>query len=423
MEGASDVHIEPLEKVLRVRYRIDGILIHKTDLPISMAPSLISRVKVLASLDISERRRHQDGRIEARVMGKEVDLRVSTYACIWGENVVIRLLFRKSALVDLDVLGFSPLNIKKVKKILESPSGIVLVTGPTGSGKTTTLYASLCYLNKMDKKIITVEDPVEYTIEGVVQGKLDSKLGLTHIDFLKSMMRQDPDVLMIGEIRDKIGVEAAIQAALTGHKVFSTFHTDDTTGALLRLMDMGIDTFLISSTVVSVIAQRLIRILCPVCKVPYEPGEDILSSYSIHPVNFKKYTFYKAGGCSTCNNTGYKGRTGIHELLIVNDAIRDAILARKPSGQIRPVARNSANLISMREDGFYKAAQGITSLEEVVRVVFYNESDAQEPRFADELVALCEDKKYFTAPAAPSKPTVHMRRNDINEEGWRLLEE
>lgn len=396
MEGASDVHIEPLERSLRVRYRIDGVLRHKTDLPIAVATPLVSRIKVLCGLDISERRRHQDGRIEARVMGKEVDLRVSCYASIWGENVVIRVLFRKSILVDIDMLGFSPVNMKRFKKILESPSGLVLATGPTGSGKTTTLYASLCYLNRMDKMIITVEDPVEYIIEGVVQGKLDPKLGLNYMDFLKSMMRQDPDVLMIGEIRDQAAAEAAIQAALTGHQVFSTFHTDDTTGALLRLMDMGIDTFLISSTVVSVIAQRLVRVLCPNCKIPYKPNKDILSSYNIHSVDMKKYAFYTASptGCIVCNNTGYKGRTGIHELLVVNEAVREAILARKPSGYIRMIARTNANLISMREDGFWKATRGITSLEEVVRVVFHNESDELTPRNANELVAMCEGKEH-----------------------------
>ncbi len=389
-EGASDIHIEPMERTFRVRYRIDGMLCHKTDLPKSIIQNLISRIKVLCGLDISEKRRHQDGRISARIMGKDLDLRISTYASMWGENVVIRILHRQSTLIDLDELGFSPINRAMFDKIVNYPSGIILATGPTGSGKTTTLYASLQYLNGMDKMIITVEDPVEYTIEGVVQGKLDAKLGLTYMDFLKSMMRQDPDVIMIGEIRDSVAADAAIQASLTGHKVFSTFHTEDTTGALLRLMEMGIDAFLISSTVVSIVAQRLVRCLCNKCKAIYTPEEAIFKSFCVHGVDTDKYKFYTPVGCEECNYTGFKGRTAIHELLVVNDAIRDAILERKPSSHIRMVAREKANLISMRDDGFYKATEGITSLEEVVRVVFYNEGDELTTRHADELIATCK---------------------------------
>lgn len=392
LEGASDIHIEPQEKSLRVRYRIDGLLQHKTDLPMFLAPSLTSRIKVLCGLDIAERRRHQDGRIEARVMNKEVDLRVSTYVTVYGESVVIRVLNRQTTLTDLDALGFSPAHRKRYQNILNYPSGVILVTGPTGSGKTTTLYASLNYLNDLAKKIITVEDPVEYTIDGVMQGKLDPKLDLTYSDFLKSMMRQDPDVLMVGEIRDQQAAEAVIQAALTGHKVFSTFHTDDTVGALLRLMDMGIETFLISSTVVSVVAQRLLRVLCPHCREPTVPSREVLAAFHIHPQGIEKFTFYQPKGCLHCKGTGFKGRSAIHELLVLNDAIRDAILARRPSSEIRLIARSKAGLISMREDGFYKATRGITSLEEVIRVVFHNESDALTPRSAEEIVALCEGK-------------------------------
>ncbi len=416
-EEASDIHIEPQEASLRVRYRIDGILHHKTDLPRSIIRPLISRIKVLCGLDISEKRRHQDGRIEARVMGKEIDLRVSTYASMWGENVVIRILHRQSALIDIDELGFSPVNRERYMKLLDYPSGIILATGPTGSGKTTTLYASITYLNGMDKMIITVEDPVEYTIEGVVQGRIDSKLGLSYMDFLKSMMRQDPDVLMIGEIRDPVAAEAAIQAALTGHKVFSTFHTDDTTGALLRLMDMGIDTFLISSTVVSVLSQRLVRILCPKCKERYTPDKAILGSFSIHSIDVDRYTFYRPKGCSYCGHSGFKGRTAIHELLVVNDAIRDAILARQPSTHIRVIAREKADLISMRDDGFYKATCGTTSLEEIVRVVFYNEGDEMTSRSAEELVAMCSatGEERFTDLGMPVKhnTTTNERDDDI----------
>lgn len=390
-DNASDIHIEPLEKGLRVRYRIDGILYHKTDLPRAIIQPLTTRIKVLCGLDISEKRRHQDGRIEAKVMGKEVDLRVSTFVSMWGENIVIRLLHRQSALIDLNELGFSPGNKAKYTRLLEAPSGIILATGPTGSGKTTTLYASLKVLNSMDKMIITVEDPVEYTMDGVVQGKIDAKVGLNYMDFLKAMMRQDPDVLMIGEIRDPVAAEAAIQAALTGHKVFSTFHTDDTTGALLRLMDMGIDTFLISSTLVSVVAQRLVRILCERCKEPSIPDKRVLSGFSISELDPTKYNFCRPRGCAFCHHTGFKGRTAIHELLVVNDAIRDAILARQPTTKIRLIAREKANLVSMRDDGFYKSSLGVTTLEEVVRAVYFNESDELTPYSADELIALCED--------------------------------
>ncbi|KAF0121700.1 MAG: type IV pilus assembly protein PilB [bacterium] len=391
-ERASDIHIEPKEQSLRIRYRIDGILHHKTDLPIHLAQSITSRIKVLSRLDVAEKRKHQDGRIEARIEDKEVDLRISTYVSVYGENVVIRILHRQTTLIDLDLLGFSPLNRRQYMEMLNHPSGVILVTGPTGSGKTTTLYASLQYLVNLNRMIITVEDPVEYYIDGVVQGQLNPKLGLTYIDHLKSMMRQDPDVLMIGEIRDHSAAEAVIQAALTGHKVLSTFHTDDTTGALLRLMDMGIDTFLISSTVVSVVAQRLVRVLCPHCRQPYELDPNMTASLNIHSIDSNIHKFYQAGGCSQCNYTGFKGRIAIHELLVVNDAIREAILARKTSSEIRYTAREKANLVTMLEDGFYKATKGMTSLEEIFRVIFCSESDDLSPRSADEVIALCEDK-------------------------------
>ncbi|NVL90720.1 MAG: Flp pilus assembly complex ATPase component TadA [Desulfobacterales bacterium] len=417
MEGASDIHIEPKEKNLRIRYRIDGILRHKTDLPAPLAPGLVSRIKALCGLDIAEKRRHQDGRIEARIMDKEVDLRISVYASSYGENVVIRVLHRLSELVELDALGISPANRARYQKILDQPAGIILVTGPTGSGKTTTLYASINYLNDGERAIITVEDPVEYTIDGVVQGQLDNKLGVTYMDFLKSMMRQDPDVIMVGEIRDATAAEAVIQSALTGHKVLSTFHTDDTTGALLRLMDMGIDTFLISSTVVSIVAQRLLRVLCTDCRKPYVPDQHLLSSFAIRSIDTDKFEFYQPEGCPQCGYTGFKGRTAIYEIMVVNDAIRDAILARKTSTQIRHIAREKANLISMREDGFYKATLGITSLEEILRVVFYNESDELSPRTAEEIIALCEDVTGAFPKQPDSVPTpqkISSQRDEVS---------
>ena len=388
--GASDIHIEPLSGRLRIRYRIDGMLLHKTDLPTGLTRTIVSRIKALCGLDIAEKRRHQDGRLEARILGKDIDLRISVYASIHGETVVIRILHRATTLIHLDKLGFSPSTFSKFKKILKYPSGLILVTGPTGSGKTTTLYASLNYLNKYDQKIITVEDPVEYTIDGVIQGKLEKKLDLTYEDFLKAMMRQDPDIIMVGEIRDRIAAEATIQAALSGHKVFTTFLTDYTTGALLRLMDMGVETFLISSTVVSVVSQRLTRTLCPHCKEPGAPHKASFEPFGIKEKDLSKFSFHKAVGCVHCNHTGYKGRTAIQELLLVNDTIRDAILSHKTSTEIRNVARHECKMVSMREDGFYKATKGITTLEEVLRITYHNEADAENPRTADEIVALLE---------------------------------
>lgn len=407
-ERASDIHIEAQEKGLRVRYRIDGVLYHKTDLPLFLAPSVISRIKVLCGLDIAERRRHQDGRIEAKVMDKEVDLRVSTYVAVYGESIVIRILKRETTLIELDTLGFNPANRVKYAELLDEPAGIMLATGPTGSGKTTTLYASLNYLNNMFRKIITVEDPVEFTLDGIVQGHLDPKLDLTYADFLKSMMRQDPDVLMVGEIRDRVGAEAVIQASLTGHKVLSTFHTEDTTGALLRLIDIGIDPFLISSTVVAVLSQRLVRVLCPNCRQPFTPRDEVLASFVVDLEEAKPFTFYQPKGCLHCNGTGFKGRVGLHELLVVNEAIRDAILGRHTSSQIRLVAREQAALVSMREDGFYKATQGVTTLEEIMRVVFHHESDAVAPRSAKQIIALCEGKEPVDLPQAAREQKEHI---------------
>jgi len=351
-----------------------------------MALSVASRIKAVCGLDIAEKRRHQDGKITASILGKEVDLRVSTYASTFGETVVIRLLARHTSLIDMENLGFSPINHFRYKTILNYPSGVILVTGPTGSGKSTTLYASLSYLNNKNLAIITVEDPVEYMIDGVIQGKLDPKLGMTYMDFIKSMMRQDPDVLMVGEIRDNEGAEATIQAALTGHKVLTSFHTDDTTGALLRLLDMGIDTFLVSSTVVSVISQRLVRNICPNCKTEDKTiSRDLLKSFKITPAEARAHKFYRGEGCDKCNDTGFKGRSAIHELLVVNDAIRDAILKKRPSSQIRNIARHEANLLSIREDGVYKALCGLTTLDEINRVVFHAEVDGYIPRSVNDI--------------------------------------
>ncbi len=392
VDRATDIHIEPQDGFLRVRYRVDGLLVHKTDLPNAVAQKLISRIKALCGLDIAEKRRHQDGRIQARIMQKEYDLRVSTYAAIWGENVVIRIQSRQSSFVELESIGFSPVNFIRYQEMLDHPSGIILVTGPTGSGKSTTLYASLNYLNNLDRVIITVEDPVEYTIDGVVQASFSPKMGIRYSDYLKSMMRQDPDVLMIGEIRDPEAAEAVIQASLTGHKVLSTFHTEDATGALLRLMDMGIETFLISSTLVSVVAQRLVRKLCEFCKQPAKPSKKTLTFFhTLKDKESPELVFYEPVGCLHCNKTGYRGMTAIHEVLLVNDAIRDEILNRSTNSRIKKIARQHAGLVSMSEDGFYKATKGVTSLEDILRVVYRDESLGLLPISVHELIDRCEN--------------------------------
>ncbi|HMK49230.1 MAG TPA: ATPase, T2SS/T4P/T4SS family [Thermodesulfovibrionales bacterium] len=391
MENASDIHIEPLENMLRVRYRIDGMLQHKTDLPSFIAPNLVSRLKALCGLDIANRRKHQDGRIAARIMNKGFDLRISTYSSINGESLSIRILPNQNKLMDIEMLGYSPYVLSLYKRVLSIPAGIILITGPSNSGKTTTLYASLKYLNNMDKKIVTVEDPIEYTINGVIQGQISEKSGLVYKNFIKSSLRQDPDVIMIGEIRDLSSAEAVVETALSGHKVLTSFHTDDTSSALLRLHKIGIETFLISSTVISVLSQRLVRTLCPNCKEPYVPGEEVLASFdSISPINLDEHEFYTSRGCLDCNNLGYKGRTAICEIMIVNNEIRDAILNRQPTAQIRAVARQSGGLLSMREDGFYKATKGLTSLEEIIRMASYNDGDSLLRRSSEEIVALSE---------------------------------
>lgn len=389
-EKASDIHVECLVDRVRVRYRIDGILQHKTDFPMSLGFPIVSRIKILAGLDIAERRRHQDGRIEATLMGKDVDLRVSTYASVYGEAVVIRVLQKRTSLVELDNLGFSPAVKKRFERLLQHPSGVILVTGPTGSGKTTTLYAALAYLNGLDRKIITVEDPVEMTIDGVVQGMLNPKIHLTYMDFIKSMMRQDPDVIMIGEIRDREVAQATVQAGLTGHKVFSTFHTEDSAGALLRLIDMGVDPFLISSTVSAVLAQRLVRLVCPNCREEEALDKNLLDFFKVKTFDPYRHKFYRGKGCPECNFTGFKARTGIHELLVLNDPIRNAVLVKKDSSEIRAVARARAGLITLKEDGLYKCVKGITSPWEIFRVAHYVESDEISDLDIDDVIRRCE---------------------------------
>lgn len=391
-DRGTDLHIEPMENMIRVRYRVDGVLRHKTDLPLNLGATLVSRVKALSGLEIDEKRRHQDGRLGAVVSNRRYDLRVSTFASINGEALSIRMLPSQSSLMELDMLGFSPAVVALIKNLLTIPSGIILATGPSGAGKTTTLYAALRYLNGLSQKVVTVEDPVEYRVDGVIQGQVHERSRLYYRDFLKSMLRQDPDALMVGEIRDRDSAAAVVEAALTGHKVLSTFHTDDSVGALLRMFEIGVETFLISSTVMSVLSQRLVRTLCPACKEPSRPPDEVLTAYpSIRPIDVEAHSFMAPVGCMECDNSGYKGRGAIGELLVLNNDVRDAILTKSSSGQIRALARETTGMVSLREDGFTKAAKGLTTLEEVLRVAPFSEHDARFVRPSEEIVALCEE--------------------------------
>ncbi|MFO1349964.1 MAG: ATPase, T2SS/T4P/T4SS family [Gammaproteobacteria bacterium] len=368
--GTSDIHIEPMKERVRVRFRRDGVLVAHRDLDKDLAAVVTSRIKVLARADIAEKRRHQGGRIvfEDPKTGHSVDLRVSFYATIYGEKTVIRLLSRKARLLAVEDIGLAPkIRERFYQDVLDTPSGIVLITGPTGSGKTTTLYSCVNYLNDIERCIITAEDPVEYVIDGIAQCSLDPKIDLTFENTLAHMVRQDPDVIVLGEIRDQFSAEAAIQAALTGHKVLTTFHTEDTIGGLLRLMNMDIETFLISSTVVSVLAQRLLREVCPHCAEPYQPNPTELQRLGCTPVSLAGATFKVGRGCGQCRFTGYSGRIGVFELLILNEMVKDAILNKRSSYEIRRVSIETSGMVTLLEDGLAKAAQGKTTIAEVLR--------------------------------------------------------
>jgi type IV pilus assembly protein PilB len=365
-EGASDVHLEPMANKLRVRYRLDGVLVHKMDFPRDYTPRIVSRIKILADADVAERRKHQDGRIFVKSDKQEIDIRVSFYATVFGENVVLRIL-NKASLIGLEELGFAP-NILKIysEDVLAAPSGITLITGPTGSGKTTTLYSSIDHCNDPTVKIITCEDPVEYVIDGISQCSINEKIGLTFNETLRSIVRQDPDIIVIGEIRDKFSADVAVQSALTGHKVFATFHTEDSVGALVRLINMEIETSLIASTIGAVLAQRLVRKVCSNCREVYAPDDRTLRRFGLNRQEMSKFTLWKGKGCSSCNFTGYRGRLGIYELLVPNADIRDAILLKKTMQDIRQISLDSCNLCTMQEDGMVKALRGVTTLEEVL---------------------------------------------------------
>ena len=366
-DGATDIHIEPMENELRIRYRIDGVL-HPTPLPPQMKrfqAAIISRIKVMAGMDIAEKRLPQDGRIGLKVKGEEIDVRVSTCPTVYGESVSLRLLMRSSGMFGMDKLGLFPDDEEMLNQLIRKPHGILLVTGPTGSGKSTSLYAWLHTINSVDKRILTVEDPIEYEMAGINQVQVKSDIGLTFASTLRTFLRQDPDIIMVGEIRDAETADIAIRAALTGHLVFSTLHTNDAAGAINRLVDMGVEPFLVASSIEALTAQRLVRRLCPACKRPWTVDEAFLKRQGFPLELLKEGTIYEAVGCEACRGSGYAGRTGIYEILPVTDAIREMVVNRKSSGVIKQWALEHG-MRTLRMDGWRKVVAGITTLSEVI---------------------------------------------------------
>jgi len=363
---ASDIHIEPFENAIRLKYRIDGILHEVSPPPKRLQAATVSRVKIMAGMNIAERFVPQDGHITFNAPKGKVDLRVATVPTVFGECVVMRILDRATALIEMERLGLNPSCLKRFSYLLQRPHGIILVTGPTGSGKTTTLYAALNRIYTPEKKIITIEDPVEYQLDGINQMPVNRKRGLDFANGLRAIVRQDPDIIMVGEIRDRETADIAIRSALTGHLVFSTLHTNDAPGAVTRLLDMGVEPYLLASSVEGVLAQRLVRTICPHCKAPHEPEAEVLQRVGRGPENGKGTTFFFGQGCRHCRETGYVGRTGIFELLRVTAVVRQAIVRRGTAAEIAEVA--PADHQPMREDGYQKAESGVTTLEEVLRV-------------------------------------------------------
>jgi len=364
-KGASDIHIEPYEKTLRVRYRIDGMLHEMMSPPFKMKGAIISRLKIMAELDIAEKRIPQDGRIKIRIGGKPIDLRVSTLPTIYGEKVVMRILDKSNLQIDLTKLGFEEKALARFLNAIESPYGMVLVTGPTGSGKSTTLYSALNRINRPHCNIMTAEDPVEYNLDGINQVNVHEEIGLTFASALKAFLRQDPNIIMVGEIRDLETASIATKAALTGHLVLSTLHTNDAASTINRLIDMGIEPFLVASSVIMIVAQRLVRKLCPKCKQPVKLHPETLKELGIEE-NPDELTLFEAKGCVHCNDTGYSGRQGLYEVMPISPTIREMIVERRPTAEIKQQAIKEG-MLTLREDGLLKFKRGITSLEEVLR--------------------------------------------------------
>ncbi len=368
--NVSDIHIEPMKDRVRIRFRLDGVLVHHRDLPLQMGPPITSRLKIMSNADVAERERHQGGRIEFKDprTGASLDVRVSFYVTVWGEKIVLRLLGRKGLLLSLNEIGMYPKMLERFKfEALDIPCGVILLTGPKGSGKTTTLYSSINYLENVNTSIITVEDPVEHLIDGIAQCSIHPEIDMTLEESLKHVARQDPDVIVIGETGDRFSAETCIQASLAGHKVLSTFLAEDTFGGLIRLLNMNLEAFLISSTLICVVSQRLLRQVCPKCAENYapQPADIRRLGYTLNDI---KGVSFKAGrGCSECRFTGYKGRVGIFELLILNEPVKDAILNKKTSSDIRKISIETSGFVTLFEDGIMKAANGVTTLQEIFR--------------------------------------------------------
>jgi type IV pilus assembly protein PilB len=365
-DRASDIHFEPFEDEFKIRYRVDGALYEMSPPPKHLALPVISRIKVMANMDISERRLPQDGRISLQIAGRHIDLRVSTLPTQFGESVVLRVLDRAAVNLDVKTIGLPKAVFDYVLEAIQQPNGIFVVTGPTGSGKTTTLYSCLRSINSIDAKLLTVEDPVEYDIEGIMQVAVNEAVGMTFSRALRAFLRQDPDIIMLGEMRDLETSQIAIQASLTGHLVLSTLHTNDAPGAVTRLIDMGVEPFLISSTLMAVLAQRLVRTVCKKCRTPFEPTETQLSMLNLSPHDVGDKVFYYGRGCAACNDTGYKGRRGIFELLVASEPIRLLINERAPTVVIRQKAVE-LGMVTLREDGLRGIFDGDTTIEEVVK--------------------------------------------------------
>jgi len=362
-DRASDIHVEPEEETLRIRNRIDGILYEVTILPKKLQSGIVSRIKILANMDIAENRKPQDGRIQLVIQDHDLDMRVSSFPTIYGENLVLRILDKSIVLMGLKEAGFLDKNIEVYEKLIHKPHGIIFVTGPTGSGKTSTLYTTLSIISTIEKNIITIEDPVEYELPLIRQTQINPKAGITFANGLRSMLRQDPDIIMVGEIRDKETADVAIQAALTGHLVLSTLHTNDAATTLTRLSDMGIEPFLISSATIGIVAQRLIRLICNKCRESYVPASRILKELNI----IKGTKFYRGKGCTACKGSGFMGRKGIFEILQIDEKIKRLIDMKSSSEQIRKEAVN-AGMKTLRQDGLDKVKKGLTAIEEVLRV-------------------------------------------------------
>jgi type IV pilus assembly protein PilB len=365
-DKASDVHFEPFENEYKMRYRIDGVLYEMVPPPKHIAAALSSRIKVMANLDIAERRLPQDGRISLTVQGKPVDLRVSVLPTMFGESVVLRVLDRSQLSLDLEKLGLRDYDLKTFRQLIRKPNGIIIVTGPTGCGKTTTLYSALTELNDIETKVITTEDPIEYDLDGVIQVQMKPDIGLTFARCLRSILRQDPDVILVGEIRDLETAEIAAQASLTGHIVFTTLHTNDAPSSIARLLDLGVEPFLITATLEGIVAQRLVRKICEGCKTPFEPTEAQLVELGLTPADVKGKNFYYGAGCNKCNNTGYRGRTGLFEIMLFTDEIRELIMNQASTTLLRE-AGQKAGMKLLRDNGLAAIYDGVTTIEEVVK--------------------------------------------------------